>query len=143
MPGRSFPPIPERSLQCDSKALTNVPLLRPAPRVNRNPRRFVYHDQILVFEQDGERDLLPGRDRSLPAVFGALEPRATRGRLLEPCARARGAAPFQPLRDPGETKRLNLRDRENSGAVLARKRVQPRAGIHWRDTEFAAVSLCH
>ena len=65
-PWSLLPADPGKIFAMRSKALTNVPRLRPAPGEPKS-RRFVYHNQVVVFEQNGERDFF--RARSI-ACFG-------------------------------------------------------------------------
>ena len=105
-------------------------------RVNRNPRRFVYHDQMVVFEQDGERDLLRGE-------IDRFHWRLDQGNAVacsNHVARTRSSSIYCYV--TLANKRLNSRPGE-FGRRFSEKTIQPRAGIHWRDIEFAAVLLCH
>jgi hypothetical protein len=104
--------------------------------VNRNPRGFVYHDQIAVFEQDGQRDFFRGQIDRFLRRFDQCNAVA----CFNHVARTRSSSIYCYV--TLANKRLNSRPGE-FGRRFSEKTIQPRAGIHWRDIEFAAVLLCH
>ena len=60
MPGRATPPMPESSPpQWAISALTSVPLVARAG-MHHQPRRLVDDEEVLVLEDDVERDVLAG-----------------------------------------------------------------------------------
>ena len=59
MPGRLTPPMPDRlSPQCAISALTSVPVAWPGAGCTTRPGRFVDDDDLVVLEDDIERDAL-------------------------------------------------------------------------------------
>ena len=58
MPGRSTPPMPERSRTWRSSAFTSVPLARAGARVDDEAGRLVDDQQVGVLVDDRERDVL-------------------------------------------------------------------------------------
>ena len=70
IPGRATPPIPEsESPQWAISALTRVPVSCPPAGMHHQPDGFVDHDQIIVFVDDGERDVLAPRPQVAPAAL--------------------------------------------------------------------------
>ncbi len=84
-------------------------------RMNRNSRRFVYHNQIVVFEQNGERDLFRDQIDRLNRWLDQDNAIACSDNV----ARTRHA-PFT-VTNPSRISAW-IRERENSFAELARKR---------------------
>jgi hypothetical protein len=105
-------------------------------RVNRNPRAFVYYDQIVVFVQDRERDLFR---REIDRFYRRLD-QSNAVACSNSVARTGNSSVYCYV--TLANKRLNSRPGK-FGCCFNKKTIQPRAGIRWRDVEFAAVLLCH
>ena len=90
----------------------------------------------VVFEQDGERDLLRGE-------IDRFHWRLDQGNAVacsNHVARTRSSSIYCYV--TLANKRLNSRPGKFRRR-FSEKTIQPRVGIHWRDIEFAAVLLCH
>src|SRR6266480_4706346 len=105
-------------------------------RMNRNSRRFVYNNQVVVFEQNGERDLFWDQVNRLNRWFhhgNAVT------RLSDvACARRTAIYRHETLPDKG----LNSRARK-LGSGVCEKPIQAGARIRCFNDKLAAVFLCH
>lgn len=105
-------------------------------RMNGNSRGFVYHDEIVIFKQNGDRDLF--RDE-----IDRFHRRLDHGNKVacsNQVTRTGTSSVHCYMTLPN--KRLNSRPGKFR-RHFSQKTIQSRAGIHWRDIEFAAVSLSH
>ena len=105
-------------------------------RVNRNPRGFVYHDEIVVFKQHRERDLF--RDQ-IDRFHRRLD-QSNAVACSDHIARTRNAAVYPYVTLPNKC--LDSRTRKFPGR-FREKTIHSRPGIRCRNDEFAAVFLRH
>ncbi len=104
--------------------------------MNRNSRRFVYNNQVVVFEQNGERDLF--RDQ-IKRLNGWLDQDNAMARSYNVArTRRRAVNCDEPIAD----KRLDSRTRKLVRRI-GKKTVQPRARIRFFNDKLATVFLCH
>src|SRR5438094_7972542 len=105
-------------------------------RMNQNSRGFVYHDEIVVFEQDGERNLFRSETDRLNWRLDQSNAVARSNHV----ARTRSGSVYCYV--TLANKRLDSRPGK-FWRRFSEKTIQPRAAIRYRDIEFAAVFLCH
>ena len=104
--------------------------------MNRNSRRFVYNNQVVVFEQNGERDFLRDQVNRLNRWFDQDEAIAHSHNVSR--TRHRAVNRYKPIVD----KRLDSRTRKLVRRI-GEKTVQSRARIRCFNDKLAAVFLCH
>ena len=118
------------------QSVNQRPALAAGAGMNRNSRWFVYHDEIVVFKQDEERDLfrdeIDRRHRRLEQYNAVARSNHV--------ARTRSSSVYRYV--TLANKRLNSRPGKFRRR-FSEKTIQPRAAIRYRDIEFAAVFLCH
>ena len=105
-------------------------------RMNRNSRRFVYNNQVVVFEQNEERDLFWDQVNWLNRWFHHGNA-VTRVNDVA-CARRTAIYRHETLPDKG----LNSRARK-LGSGVCEKPIQAGARIRCFNDKLAAVFLCH
>jgi len=105
-------------------------------RMNRNSRRFVYNNQVVIFEQNGERDLLRDQINRLKRWFDQDNAIARSHNVA--CTPHCAVDCDEPVAD----QRLDSRTRKLIRRV-GEKTVQPRARIRFFNDKLAAVLLCH
>ena len=104
--------------------------------MNRNSRRFVYNNHVVVFEQNGERDLFRDQIKRLNGWFDQDNAIARSDNVAR--TRHRAVNCDEPIPD----KRLDSRTRKLARRI-GKKTVQPRAHIRSFNDKFTAVFLCH
>src|SRR2546430_11181901 len=110
--------------------------LAAGARMNQNSRRFVYNNQVVVFEQNGERDLF--RDQ-IKRLNGWLDQDNAIARSYN-VARTRHCA--VNCNEPIADKRLDSRTRKLA-CRIGKKAVQPRAHIRSFNDKFTAAFLLY
>ena len=110
--------------------------LAAGARMNRNSRRFVYNNQVVVFEQNGERDLFRDQIKRLNGWLDQDNVIARSDHIAR--TRHRAVNCDEPIAD----KRLDSRTRKLVRRI-GKKTVQPRAHIRSFNDKFTAVFLCH
>jgi len=134
---RSFLPADARKIfAMRQQGVNQRAALAAGTRVNRNPSGFVYHDQIVIFEQDGKRDFFRSQ---IDRFYRRLDHRNAVA-CSNHIARTRGNSVY------GYVTLANKRLNSRPGKFRRRfgeKTIQPRPSTRCRDVEFAAVFLCH
>jgi len=118
------------------QSVNQRPALAAGAGMNRNSRRFVYHDEVVVFKQDGERNLFRGKIYRFHRRFDQSDM----------IARSNHVAHTRSNSVSGDVTLANKSLNSRPGKFRRRfseKPIQARAGIRWGDIEFAAVLLCH
>jgi len=110
--------------------------LAAGARMNRNSRRFVYNNQVVFFEQNGERDLFRDQIKRLNGWLDQDNAIARSDNVAR--TRHRAVNRDESIAD----KRLDSRTRKLVRRI-GEKTVQPRAHIRFFNDKFTAVFLCH
>src|SRR5437870_8586108 len=105
-------------------------------RMNRNSRRFVYNNQVVVFEENGERDLFRYEVNHSNRWFDQDNAIARSNNV----ARTRHCAVYRD--ETMADKHLDSRTGELVRKI-GEKTIQPRARIRCFNDKFAAVFLAH